>query len=198
MNPKVEIDGNGNIVIQKVEGSTISINPSFPEEVRKALIDHQSLISELPEKILRILIDNNASEPPLIGGNIYLGLSFLVSGYGVAGVSMSVQITSLTKEIRFFNKPFFKVSSPFEEDADTFMMTNVCGEAIHFPRRMEYGEVVSERYLLVPANIEMFEEIMAREPSATLTAYVSTTVGEVYKSEPYLIKDIIKQGKYVR
>jgi hypothetical protein len=39
---------------------------------------------------------------------------------------------------------------------------------------------------------------MANNKEAKLTAYVTTTFGEVYKSEPYLVKDIVKQGEYVR
>ncbi len=198
MSAKAIIDGNGNIVIQKVEGSTITINPTVPEEVRKALIDHQSLIAELPDKIIQILMESNAKEPPIIGANIYLGLSFIAGEFGEGGVSISVQITNLTKEIRFYNKPFFKVSVPIDKNADTFMMTNVIGEAINFPKKMEYGEVVSEYYQLVPGNIQMFEELLAKSPHATITAYASTTLGEVYKSEPYPVCDIVKQKKYVR
>lgn len=198
MGAKAIIDGDGNIVIQKVEGSTITINPAVPEEIRKALINHQSLIAELPDKIIQILMENNTKEPPVIGANVYLSLSFIAGEYGIGGISISVQITNLTKEIRFFNKPFFKVSVPFEKSADTFMMTNVIGSAIVFPRKMEYGEVVSENYLLVPGNIKMFDELLAKSPDVTLTAYVSTTLGEVYKSEPYPICDIVKQRKYVR
>lgn len=198
MGTKAEIDGNGNIVIQKVEGSTITINPAIPEEVRKALIDYQSLIAELPNNVLRVLMENNAKEPPIIGANVYLGLNIVAGAYGIAGISISVQITNLTKEIRFYNKPFFKVSVPIEMGADTFVMTNVIGEPISFPRKMEYGEVVSEGYLLNPNNIEMFSGMLAKDAKATLTAYVTTTLGEVYKSEPYLIKDIIEQKKYVR
>ena len=197
MSVKAEIDGNGNIVIQKVEGSTITINPSVPEEVRKALIEHQSLISQLPDKIVKILMDNNAKEPPVVGANIYLGLNMLVS-MGIMSVSISVQITNLTKEIRFYNRPFFKVSTPIDKSADTFIMTNVIGKQITFPRKMEYGEVVSENYQLVPDNIQMFKELLARNPETTITAYVSTTLGEVYKSEPYYVSDIVKQEKYVR
>jgi len=198
MSAKVDIDGNGNIVIQKVEGSTITINPSIPEEVRKALIEHQSLISELPDRIIQILMSNNTKEPPIIGANIYLGINYIISGFSIEGVSMNVQITNLTKEIRFYYKPFFKVSIPIERNADTFIMTNVVGEAIVFPRKMEYGEVVSEGYQLVPNNIGMFEKLLEKDIDATITAYVTTTLGEVYKSEPYPIKDIVKQGKYVK
>lgn len=198
MSAKVDIDGNGNIVIQKVEGSTITINPAVPEDVRKALIDHQSLISELPDRILKMLMDNNSKEPPVVGANIYLGLGLMAGNFGIAGVSMSVQITNLTKEIRYFNKPFFKVSIPLEKNVDSFLMTNVVGNVVKFPRRMEYGEVVSENYRLVPGNIQMFQELLSKDLDAKLTAYVSTTLGEVYKSEPYPIKDIVKQERYVR
>ena len=197
MGAKVEIDGNGNIVIQKAEGSTITINPAIPEEVRKALIDHQSLISELPNKFLKILMDNNAKAPPVIGANVYLGLNFLANG-GIMGISISVQITNLTKDIRFYNKPFLKVSVPIHMGADTFVMTNIIGEQIKFPRKMEYGEVISEGYLLVPNNILLFEELLAKDTDATLTAYVSTTLGEVYKSDPYPIRDIVEKKQYIR
>jgi hypothetical protein len=198
MGTEAKIDGNGNIVIQRVEGSTITINPSIPDEVRKALIDHQSLIAELPNKILQILMDNNAKEPPVIGANIYLGLNLMAGTYGIAGISISVQITNLTKEIRFYNRPFFKVSTPIEKNLNTFVMTNVVGDPIEFPRRMEYGEVLSENYQLVQGNIEMFQVLLSKDSEATLTAYVTTTLGELYKSEPYYIKDIVKQRQYVR
>lgn len=198
MGTEAKIDGNGNIVIQRAEGSTITINPSIPDEVRKALIDHQSLIAELPNKILQILMDNNAKEPPVIGANIYLGLNLMAGTYGIAGISISVQITNLTKEIRFYNRPFFKVSTPIEKNLNTFVMTNVVGDPIEFPRRMEYGEVLSENYQLVQGNIEMFQVLLSKDSEATLTAYVTTTLGELYKSEPYHIKDIVKQRQYVR
>lgn len=197
MGTKVEIDGNGNIVIQKVEGSIITINPTIPEEVRKALIDHQSLISELPNKFLKILMENNAQQPPVNGANVYLGLN-LLSNSSIIGISISVQITNLTKEIRFYNKPFFKVSVPIHMGADTFVMTNIVGEQIKFPRKMEYGEVISEGYLLIPSNIQLFEELLIKDNDATLTAYVSTTLGEVYKSNPYPIRDIIEKKQYIR
>ena len=77
-------------------------------------------------------------------------------------------------------------------------MTNVVGDPIEFPRRMEYGEVLSENYQLVQGNIEMFQGLLSKESEATLTAYVTTTLGELYKSEPYHIKDIVKQRQYVR
>lgn len=198
MSAKVDIDGNGNIVIQNAEGAIITINPAIPEEVRQALINYQSLLANLPDRIIQLLIKNNTQEPPIKGASVYLSQSFMLSSYGVAGVSLSVRITNLTKEIRFFNNPFFKVSTPLEKGVDTFAMTNVINPTVHFPKKMEYGEVIKESYRLVPENIRMFETLLERDPETTITAYVSTTLGEVYNSDPYSVKNLVEQGQYVK
>jgi hypothetical protein len=49
---KAEIDGNGNIVIQNADNSTITINKDNPEEIRKFFIDFQNKLSELPKQII--------------------------------------------------------------------------------------------------------------------------------------------------
>lgn len=198
MGTTAKIEGNGNIVIQKVDGSTITINPLIPEEVRMAFIEHQKLIADLPHNILSLLMEKNTAEPPVIGAKVYLGLDFLLTDMGVTGVSLTVQVTNLTKEIRFFNSPFFKLSIPIEGTADTFIMTNVIGDQIKFPRKMEYGEVVSQSYILNPANISMFKGLLERRLDVVLTAYVSTTLGEVYESNKYPISDIVKHELYIR
>ena len=198
MSKKEKIEGNGNIVIQKVDGSTITINPLVPEEVRMAFIEHQKLIADLPHNILSLLMEKNSAEPPVIGAKVYLGLDFLLTDLGVTGVSLTVQITNLTKEIRFFNSPFFKLSIPIEGTVDTFIMTNVIGEQIKFPRKMEYGEVISQSYIINPANVNMFKGLLERRLDVVLTAYVSTTLGEVYESNKYPISDIVKHEQYIR
>lgn len=198
MGVKAEVVGDNNIVIQKVDGSTITINTENAEEVRKALIELQTVVTELPDNIVRKLMESNNSAVPTVGANIYLGLDLLITGKGIMGVSLSVQITNLTKEIRFYNKPFFKVSTPFEKGADTFLLTNTVGTPIDFPSKMEYGEVIKEAYQIVPANIELFKNLLGKDPNATITAFVSTTLGELYKSDPYKVSDIIKQEDYIR
>ena len=198
MGTTAKIEGNGNIVIQKVDGSTITINPLVPEEVRMAFIEHQKLIADLPHNILSLLMEKNSAEPPVIGAKVYLGLDFLLTDLGVTGVSLTVQITNLTKEIRFFNSPFFKLSIPIEGTVDTFIMTNVIGEQIKFPRKMEYGEVISQSYIINPANVNMFKGLLERRLDVVLTAYVSTTLGEVYESNKYPISDIVKHEQYIR
>ena len=198
MGVKAEVVGDNNIVIQKVDGSTITINTENAEEVRKALIELQTVVTELPDNIVRKLMESNNGAVPTVGANIYLGLDLLITGMEIMGVSLSVQITNLTKEIRFYNKPFFKVSTPFEKGADTFLLTNTVGTPIDFPRKMEYGEVIKEAYQIVPANIKLFKNLLGKDPNATITAFVSTTLGELYKSDPYKVSDIIKQEDYIR
>lgn len=198
MGTTAKIEGNGNIVIQKVDGSTITINPLIPEEVRMAFIEHQQLIADLPHNIISLLMEKNTAEPPVIGAKVYLGLDFLFTDMGVAGVSLTVQVTNLTKEIRFFNSPFFKLSVPIEGTADTFIMTNVIGESVKFPRKMEYGEVISQTYMINSANISMFKALLERRLDVVLTVYVSTTLGEMYESNKYPVSEIVKQERHVR
>lgn len=77
-------------------------------------------------------------------------------------------------------------------------MTNVIGEQIKFPRKMEYGEVMSQSYIINPANVNMFKGLLDRRLDVVLTAYVSTTLGEVYESNKYPISDIVKHEQYIR
>ena len=58
--------------------------------------------------------------------------------------------------------------------------------------------MIKEAYQIVPANIELFKNLLGKDPNATITAFVSTTLGELYKSDPYKVSDIIKQENYVR
>lgn len=198
MGTTAKIEGNGNVVIQKVDGSTITINPLIPEEVRMAFIEHQKLMADLPRNILSLLMENNSKEPPVVGAKVYLGLDFVMTALGIVGISISVQITNLTKEIRFFNTPFFKLSIPIEGTADTFIITNVIGERIKFPYKMEYGEVITQTYSINAANIDMFKSLLEEQLDVVLTVYVSTTLGELYESNKYPISDIVKHERYVR
>lgn len=143
---KAEIDGNGNVLIQDSDNSEITINMNNPEEIRKFLIDFQQKLSSLPKKILELMENKNTNEIQIdSGANVYLSLAFLIEPGAITGISFGVTITNLTKENRFFNAPFFKLSVPFEENFDTFAMTDTIHKVI-FPKKLEYGEVVSEAY----------------------------------------------------
>lgn len=196
---KADIDGNGNIVIQNSDNSIVTINKDNPEEIRKLMIDLQNHISELPKQIIDLIMEQNTlTQPPIIGANVYLGLSFLLTKQGVNGISFNVTITNLTKEIRFYNSPFFKLSVPFEKEADTFYLTDKVSNNIVFPKRLEYGEVISEAYLISKGSEEIYRSVIAKDSNATIQAIVSTTLGEIYQSNEYPISKLLENIKYAK
>ena len=190
---KSSIDGNWNIVIQDSNNSTITINTDNPQEIRKFLIEFQNQLQYLPREILELMeskktnkidIDNDA--------NIYLSFNLLTSGYGDMDYAIGVTITNLTKEIRFSNSPFFKTSETIDHDMDTFIMTETIQKAV-FPKRLEYGEVVSESYRIKSGVFEILDKVLAKDEDAFLQAISTTTLGEVYKSNKYSIKKLRQQ-----
>ena len=52
---EAQIDGNGNVVIQNVTGSTITVHPNNVEEVRHFLVDFSQKLSELPLDVVSLL-----------------------------------------------------------------------------------------------------------------------------------------------
>ena len=195
---KAEIDGNGNVVIQDSDNSEITINMSNPEEIRKFFIDFQQKLSSLPLEIIELMEAKNTNDVQInSGANVYLSLNFLVAPGTVTGISFGVAITNLTKENRFFNAPFFKVSVPFEGEIDTYVMTGTLN-GISFPKKLEYGEVASEGYLISANSREIYDKIIAIDKDATVQVIVSTTIGEIYKSNEYKINNLLESFKYAR
>lgn len=195
---KAEIDGNGNVVIQDSDNSEITINMNNPEEIRKFFIDFQQKLSSLPKTILELMENKNTNEIQIdSGANVYLSLNFLIAPGTVTGISFGVTITNLTKENRFFNAPFFKLSVPFEGNLDTFAMTDTINK-VPFPKKFEYGEVVSEGYLIRATSREIYDKVIAIDKDATIQVITSTTIGEIYKSNEYKISQLLDNFKYAR
>ena len=197
---RAEIDGDGNIVIQDANNSEITINMSNPEEIRNFLIDFQARLYEIPKKIIDLMESKNSNEVEITkGANVYLSVNFLIGigGDGISGISFGVTITNLTKENRFFNAPFFKLSTPFDGNADTFAMTDTMNKIV-FPKKLEYGEVVTENYQIRPQSREIFEKVIAKDENATLQVITSTTIGEIYNSNEYKVSILLHNYKYVR
>lgn len=198
---KAEIDGDGNIVIQDADNSDITINMNNPEEIRNFFIDFQARLSEIPKQIIDLMESKNSNDVEITrGANIYLSLNILYGTggiRGISGISFGVTITNLTKENRFFNAPFFKLSTPFEGNADTFAMTDTLRN-IAFPKKLEYGEVVTEDYQIRPQSIEIYEKLCVKDADATIQVIVTTTIGEIYKSNEYKVSQLLENFKYAR
>jgi len=196
---KASIDGNGNILIQGNDNSDITINVDKPEEIRQFIIDFQNQLNQLPYKILELMESKNPNDVEIEkGANIYFALNVGISttGGGIEGISFGVTITNLTKENRFFQAPIFKLSTEFNGN-DTFALMDRTHN-VNFPKKLEYGEVVTEVYPLRSGSKLVFEEVYKNDPDSTLKVIVNTTVGEIYHSNEYKIKRIIEHFKYSR
>ncbi|MFQ5447492.1 MAG: hypothetical protein ACE5FF_11210, partial [Saprospiraceae bacterium] len=64
---------------------------------------------------------------------------------------------------------------------------------ISFPKRMEYGEQYQVMYKLKKGFVEDLRKL--KDQKVTLTAFVSTTVGEKFKSNEMEIDSIFKFEK---
>lgn len=150
-----------------------------------------------PEEFAHLLLKKLAKEPtvPLPEkeqdneGKIYLAVKVLISEYqGKFGVALGVTMTNIVKEHRYFNEPFFKLSKPFDGNADTFYLVEKLAPVI-FPAKLEHGQVCVVDYNLKHGSLELYRKL----PSDTLIqAIVTTTVGEKYKSNQLPVTDIIK------
>lgn len=191
---EAKIDGNGNVIIQDTDNSTITINMNNPEEVSKALVNLNDRLSQLPLKIIKFMEEKRCKELPTIGANVYISCYIMVQNNCLNVQKckcIGITITSTTKDIRYFNEPFFKLSSPLDEKRlDTFFMTKKIAE-VQFPHRLEYGQPVSVHYIL-SAN-DLFQKILNKDPNATIVGVVTTTLGETYYSNKCEIRKFIHE-----
>lgn len=160
----------------------IDIRNMKPEELANAII--QKLGAEpnipLPEK----------DEP---SGNVYLSMYITPSqNGGVIRRKIGVTVTNTINGHRYFNSPYFKISRPIYGNADTFQMVETM-MPISFPKRMEYGEQYQVMYKLKKGFVEDLRKL--KDQKVTLTAFVSTTVGEKFKSNEMEIDSIFKFEK---
>lgn len=196
------LDGNGNIVIQNSDNSSITVNLGDSVGIRKLLVDLQHDINNLPLKIIRELMAHNKSDIIPSGANVYLSLNIMFETIGnkptgnIAGVSFGVSVTNTTEEQRYFYEPSFKVSIPLDSGLDTFLMTDKHPHNPLFPKRLEYGEPFTVYYNI--ADLMLFKSLVEKDENVTITAVVNTTLGEIFVSNPYKLKDLIKDEPYMK
>lgn len=194
---KAEINGDGNVVIQDADKSEIIINMNNPEEIKKFFIDFQDKLSKLPKAIIDLMESKNTNDIQINAlANVYLSLELIFTGTTVIGITFSVTVTNLTKEHRYFNSPFFKSSEPFEGELDTFILPNSSYNNNSFPKRLEYGEVFKQSYSIYPQSKEIYLKIAGKNPEATIQVFVNTTIGELFASNEYKVKQLLENFKY--
>ena len=165
------LDGSGNVVIQDAKNATITINNT----------DNLETAAEIKKE-----------------ANIYLTVIAAIPEFGRNAVLWGVTIANLTKEHRYFNQPYFKVSPKFELEQgvehDTFMMFPQ--ERIQFPIKLEYGEKQSLTFEVNPNQFALFKKNATED--AILTAYCTTTLGELYNSNDYKLDKFVKDYEAIK
>lgn len=109
----------------------------------------------------------------------------------VEGVGLTVSIVNLCKEPRFFLEPNFEFSDKVFGDKNAFSPINHWPDAVRFPVRLEYGEMVSRTYILPIQSKQLFEQANSKNPAVTLRACAQNTLGNVFYSDSVSVLTII-------
>ncbi|MGM5629873.1 TIR domain-containing protein [Apibacter raozihei] len=150
---------------------------------------------ELADRILKKLgseVNIPIPEKEISESNIYLSIYILVNSFGISEICIGVTVTNIIKEHRYFHAPYFTISQPVIGSADTFQLVESINH-IEFPIKMEYGEQYQIKYKLVEGFFKQFEKFIGK--GVTITAYVTTTIGEKFSSNPMPVDDIFKFKK---
>jgi len=202
MKNTAHIDGNGNIIIQGVDGATITINPQNTDELRNLIIDFGTKLNDLPKDILEMIKNNqDIKSEATKGANLYLTVMAELHTHAQhRRLKFGLTITNLTKEHRYFNQPFFKVTPKFEisegVEHDTFVM--IPENDNNFPVRLEYGQVVSYNYEIKDGAYEMYKKMLDKDEKANIQAFTNTTVGELYESNQFSIEKLFEHLNWIQ
>lgn len=188
-----QVTGDGNIVIQNSDNTTVTIDTKNIVELRKQISNFQEKLNTLNPEILKVMQQTikaaGLDELPIVDANIYFSIGLLMDGI-TRRLGFSITITNLTKEHRYFSQPSFNLSHPFK-GADSFILTTLIGKQIDFPIRLEYGQPVTVHYTIGERQISFLKEILSQNEDASIAVVSSTTVGEIYRSNEHTIKHII-------
>ena len=189
-----QVNGDGNIVIQNSDNTTITIDINNIVGLRKQISNLREQLNKLNPEIIKVMQqkikDAGIEELPMIDANIYFSIDLIADGIGGRGIGFSITITNLTKEHRYFTQPSFNLSHPYK-GADSFVLTSYIDEGIKFPFRLEYGQPVTVSYTIIPGQIAFFREVLSQNEDASIAVVSSTTVGEIYRSNEHTIKEIL-------
>ncbi len=121
--------------------------------------------------------------------NVYLTSRLILSEMrGLVGMDITVVVTNIEREHRYFQPPYFRINDPVKGEAYAFQMLEQT-VPITFPKRMELGEQYKVSYSIKHGFIDKLKDFSGQE--AELIAIVSTTLGEKYYSNPVKIDEVI-------
>lgn len=151
---------------------------------------------ELSSKILKKLgsdVNIPIPEKEEPKGKVYLTTYLQISEfYGLTGMLMGVTVTNVINGFRYYNPPFFRISKPIMGENDTFQMFETV-VPVSFPKKLEYGEQYDVQYVMKKGFLDMLEKFVGQ--GVTITAHVTTTVGEKFVSNEMSVDKIFDTKK---
>jgi len=122
---------------------------------------------------------------------VYLGVKILANtfNYNYQGLGLGVSFTNTNKEHRYINEPYFELSHAIEGiGTRTFYLMEKLAH-IEFPIKLEYGQSFNATYLLKTGTIDFWKKL---PKDATVQAFVTSSVGEKFKSNKQDMEKIIE------
>lgn len=122
---------------------------------------------------------------------VYLGIKILAGAmsYDYRGLGLGISFTNTNKEHRYINQPYFELSDELEGiGSKTFYLVEKL-DNIEFPIKLEYGQSFSVTYLLKTGTIDFWKKL---PKNATIQAFVTSSVGEKFKSNKHETEKIIQ------
>lgn len=155
----------------------------------RSTIGYLDISQKSPEELANMIIQKLGQEPniplpekeePKKENSVYLTTLALVDNLGrFRGVQIGLNFVNPFKVNRYFNFPYFQLSQPLDGKLDTFQLTNeLSGKK--FPVKLEYGELCQLSFEINKGLLDKLR--MFQGQKVTLTAHVTTTLGENYQS----------------
>ena len=122
---------------------------------------------------------------------VYLGVKIVANTYNqnFRGLNLGVDFTNRNKENRYINEPNFELSHEIEGfGTKTFYLVEKLVNVV-FPIKLEFGQSFSVSYVLKAGTIDIWKKL---PENATVQAYVTSSIGEKFKSNKQEIKRIIQ------
>ncbi|MDI9312175.1 MAG: TIR domain-containing protein [Limnohabitans sp.] len=122
---------------------------------------------------------------------VYLGIKSLAGAmsYNYRGLGLGISFTNTNKEHRYINQPYFELSDKLEGiGSKTFYLVEKL-DNIEFPIKLEYGQSFNVTYLLKTGTIDIWKKL---PKDATIQAFVTSSVGEKFKSNKHETEKIIQ------
>ena len=188
------------VSLQGRGGDDLSDDKLYEEKLQE-VIDSIENEKPIPAALLKHNVPSKVDTTAV--ANVYLSQNILFETYWgrptgkVDGIGLGVLVTNTIKEDRYFNQPFFKVSTPFDKDADTFSLMNMV-EPVRFPVKLEFGQQISVTYKLARGTMDLFDSLLTKDTNTTIKAIVTTSLGEVCESELYQVSELVKNKEYVK